>query len=137
MTDRTTPPPTSTERTDLADLVRDRMAELGIGLRPLAAASIDPENPAGGPLWTRPTLQNFLGDRKRIKAPGPAELRALAAALQLPLRDVQDAAAAQFFGMDALYSPDESVRAMVRNFEALGPEDRQKVIALMERFRNG
>ncbi|MFE0039464.1 XRE family transcriptional regulator [Streptomyces sp. NPDC059015] len=135
MTDKTTPPPIAPERTDLADLVRDRMAELGIGLRPLAAASIDPENPAAGPLWTRPTIQKFLSGGK-IKAPGPAELRALAAALQLPLRDVQDAAAAQYFGMDALYSSDGTVRAMVHDFEALSPEDRQKVIALMERFRN-
>lgn len=132
MTDERPPP---TERTDLADLVRDRMAANNISLRTLAAAAIDPEDPQAGPLWTRSTLANLLVGG-RVKPPRVPELRALAAGIALPLRSVQDAAAAQFFGMDAVYSPDEEVRTMVHHIAKLSPEDRRKIQALIDEFRN-
>ncbi|TFE42471.1 XRE family transcriptional regulator [Streptomyces sp. ICN441] len=133
-----TPPPTdsSEERTDLADLVRDRTAELGISVRALAAACIDPKEPEAGPLWTRSTLGNLLAG-ERVKPPRIPELRALAEGLKVPLLRVQDAAAAQFFGMDSVYSRDRKVRATVPGFNDLSPEDQRKVVELVERFRRG
>lgn len=136
MTDETTPPTDSSEeRSDLADLVQARMAELGIGLRPLAAASIDPEDPSAGPLWTRGTLSNLMAG-ERVKAPRLPELRALAAGLRLPLRALQDAAGAQFFGIDTVYADDQQTRVLLRHFDQLGEDDRAKVIAIMEALRH-
>lgn len=128
------PTDSSEERTDLADLVRAQMAELGIGLRPLAAASIDPEDPASGPLWTRGTLSNLLAG-ERVKAPRLPELRALSAALRLPLRAVQDAAGAQFFGIDTVYAEDQQTRVLLQHFDQLSEADRAKVIAMVEAYR--
>ncbi|NXY93478.1 XRE family transcriptional regulator [Streptomyces sp. BR123] len=116
-------------RTDLADLAQARMAELALSYRSLAASCVDPEEPQGGPLWTRGTLQNLINGK--IKAPGPAELRALAAGLDLPLRVVQDAAAAQYFDLDPVYGADQKVRAVVRHLADLSAEDLAKVEQLI------
>lgn len=114
------------QRTDLADLVRVRMEELGLSYRGLPALCIDPKAPDAGPLWTRGTVEN-LAKRRVIKAPKPAELRALAAGLSLPLRLVQEAAAAQFFGIETVWSEEDDVRLLVRDYRALGPEDRERL----------
>jgi hypothetical protein len=140
----TRPTDSSGRRTEFADLVRKRMEELSVSVRALAARCIDP-NPELqpvpqqerelGPLWSRGTLQNLING-ERVKAPGPAELRALAAGLKLPLRLLQDAAAAQYFDRDAVYTPDARVRAMIAHFEELSEEDQLKVLRLMESWRD-
>ncbi|WP_236241188.1 XRE family transcriptional regulator [Streptomyces sp. CC228A] len=129
-------------RTDLTDLTRERMTELGISVRTLAARTIDPHpelQPKGesrtGPLWTRATLQNLLSGTK-AKAPTPAELRALAAGLELPMRAVQDAAIGQWFERDVFYTSDATVRTIVHHAEELSEEDRRKVLEIIEEFRN-
>lgn len=132
MTDETTPPTdSSSDRTDLLDLVRARMKDLGVSARALAIKIIDPEDPDAGPVWSRPTCANFLTG-KPVKPPKLPELRALASALDLPLRDVQNAAAAQYFGMDAVYSPDGKGRALLHRIKNLSPEDQQKVQAFID-----
>lgn len=122
-------------RTDLSDLVRTRLDELGFGTRTLAAACIDPENPNAGSLWTRGTLDNLRAG-VRIKAPEFGELRALAAGLRLPVELLQEAAGSQYFGIDTVWSPDGKVRALVVGFLDMDPEDQDKVLALMESRRS-
>ncbi|AYA18624.1 transcriptional regulator [Streptomyces alfalfae] len=85
------------ERADLSDLVRDRMAELGKGVRTIADATVDPENPDAGPQYKRGTLDNLINNRG-VKPPTEAQLRGLQAALDVPLVALQRAASAQFFG---------------------------------------
>ncbi|MFF3497428.1 XRE family transcriptional regulator [Streptomyces sp. NPDC002795] len=87
----------TTRRTDLSDLVRDQMKERGLGYRTLAEAAIDPEHPELGPLYTKSTIENLIKNRG-VKAPTEGQLRALAAALHLPVSALQRAASAQFFG---------------------------------------
>ncbi|WP_432124086.1 XRE family transcriptional regulator [Streptomyces sp. C10-9-1] len=135
-----TPPPK--RRADLEDLARERLAELGISIRALASRTIDPNpelQPEGerreGPLWNRETLRNLLNGVK-AKAPTPAELRALAAGLEVPLRAVQDAAIGQWFESDVIYTSDATVRAIVYRAEELSEEGRRKVLELIEEFRN-
>lgn len=86
-----------TERTELSDLVRDRMAELGKGVRTIADATIDPDDPGAGPQYKRGTLDNLINNRG-VKPPTEAQLRGLQVALGLPLVALQRAASAQFFG---------------------------------------
>ncbi|MFJ9128875.1 XRE family transcriptional regulator [Streptomyces sp. NPDC102340] len=87
----------ATERTDLSDLVRDRMAELGLGLRTLADRTTDPESPDAGPQWKRQSLGNLVNNALS-KAPTAAQLRGLAVGLELATSVVQRAASAQYFG---------------------------------------
>lgn len=121
-------------RTDLSDLVRQRMEQLGQSFRTLADACIDPEAPGAGPLWKRTTIDS-LSKGQRIKAPDFPQLRALAAGLQLPLGVVQEAAGSQFFGIDTVWSADGKVRALVVGFSDMDAEDQEKVLALMESRR--
>lgn len=118
-------------RTDFTDLVRARMADLNFGSRTLAAACIDPEDPDAGPLWTRSTLDNLLNGR-RIKPPEFPQLRALAVGLQVHITVVQEAAGAQFLGIDSVWSQDGKARALVLGFREMTPEDQAKVLALIE-----
>ncbi|MFE5662420.1 hypothetical protein ACFQ7W_00620 [Streptomyces niveus] len=123
-----------TERTELSDLVRDRRAELGLSYRKLADACIDPKAPANGPLWKFGLLER-LEKRFAVSPPQLPELRALAAGLKLPLWQVQDAAGAQFLGITTVWTDD--VRAMVRDYEALTPDDRERLRLLMEAWKRG
>lgn len=123
-----------TGRTDLSDLVSRRMEERGVSFRALAEECIDPEEPVAGPLWRRTTL-DALSKGQRVKAPDLAQLRALAHGLRVPLSRVQEAAGAQFLGIDTVWSPDGRVRALVEGFRDMDPEDQEKVLALMESRR--
>ncbi|MFD3614413.1 XRE family transcriptional regulator [Streptomyces sp. NPDC058676] len=123
-----------TARTDLSDLVRDRMEELDISYRTLASLCIDPENPDEGPLWGRSTLDK-LSKGERITPPDYPQLRALAAGLQVALGRVQEAAGSQFLGVDTVWSEDGKVRALVHEFREMDEEDQEKVRALMQSWR--
>ncbi|MFF9894908.1 hypothetical protein [Streptomyces longispororuber] len=108
-----------TMRTDLSDLVRDRMEELGLSYRTLADACVDPKHPENGPLWKRSTLEN-LAKGRGVKAPTDAQLRALHAGLDYPLLAIQRAAAAQFFGLvSERWTGSEDVRLLLARIDEL------------------
>ena len=120
------------ERTDLSDLVRHRRAELRLGLRGLAERCIDPQNPAAGSLWTRTTLSTL--ETGKIKPPRLPELRALARGLDLQLGKVQDAAGAQFFGIDTMWSASGEARAFVERADRMTPDQRAQLMRLIDAF---
>ena len=119
-------------RTHLSDFVRDRRAELGLSLRGLEARCVDPETGEDG--LVKYSWIDRLEKRQPVIPPQLPELRALAAGLQLPLSVIQDAAGAQFFGIDSLRDQSGEVRAMVAHAEGLSPEDQAKVAAIVEAF---
>ena len=128
-------------RTDLGDLVRTRMEELGFGLRTLAAACVDPHRPDAGPLWTRGTLENLIKGRV-IKAPTEVQLIALAGALNLPEMAVKRAAAAQFLGMTERWNENHDTRVLIARIEELDKEgieelDELAQIVFRRRARQG
>lgn len=118
-------------RTQLSDLVRSRRAEMGLSLRGLEARCVDPENSSAGPQLKYSWIDR-LEKHAPVIPPQLPELRALAAGLQLPLRMVQEAAGAQFLGIDALWSPSGDVRALVQHVESLSEDDRAKILAIAE-----
>lgn len=124
----------TTGRTDLSDLLRSRKEELGISIRDLVAACVDPEDRAAGPLYRRTTLDNLMKG-EGVKAPTFAQLRALHEGFRLPLGLVQEAAGSQFLGIDTVWSADRKVRTLVHEFQDLDSEDQARVMALMESWR--
>ncbi|MFF1417442.1 XRE family transcriptional regulator [Streptomyces sp. NPDC058280] len=126
----------SQSRTDLSDLVRDRRAELGLSLRRLADRCIDPEDPQADALWKFGVIDR-LEKALPVIPPQLPELRALAAGLRLPLGLIKEAAGAQFFGIDTVWSEDRETRAMVHDYQAMSPEDQERVRALMRTWSSG
>ncbi|MFF7259526.1 XRE family transcriptional regulator [Streptomyces sp. NPDC008159] len=123
-----------TGRTDLSDLLSSRKEALGKSYRELEAACFDPDDRESGPLWKRGTLENLL-KRGSTKPPTFAHLKALAHGFELPLGQVQEAAGAQFFGIDTVWAEDDSVRALVHDFRGMSPEDQEWVRAIVQSRR--
>lgn len=123
------------QRSELADLVRRRRAELGISLRTLAERAIDPEPSPGEPAeqvkfgWI-----SKLENGKPTDAPSEAQLRALGAGLELPARVLQQAAAAQYLGLAEVWSGDQNARVLVARIEEMSPEDLAQLAAIAETF---
>ncbi|MGW5736955.1 MULTISPECIES: XRE family transcriptional regulator [Streptomyces] len=121
-------------RTDLSDLVRTRRAELGLSLRALAARCIHPDAPDGGPVvdhnWIDRLEKNVL---KEI--PDYDRLAGLSVGLQVPLSLVQEAAGAQFWRVDTVWSDDHEARALVHDYKGMTPEDQRRVRALIASWR--
>lgn len=124
-----------TARTDLSDLVRNRRAELALSLRALAARCINPDAPDAGPVvdhnWIDRLEKNLLRE-----IPDYGRLAGLHAGLQVPLGLVQEAAGAQFFGIDTVWSDDDEVRALVHDYRDMSPEDQAWVRAIVQSRRD-
>lgn len=118
-------------RWDLSDLVADRLDVLQLSYRAAEAISADPLGKEDGLLWKRGTLEN-LAKRRGIKAPSAGQLRALAHITQMPLRAIQDKAAAQFFDMDTVTSEDGEARLMAQRFAELSPDDQERLRVIVE-----
>lgn len=120
------------QRTDFADLVRERRAALQISVRKLAEQSVDPDT------GTQPVKFGWLSKLERglsTEAPPPAVLRGLAVGLSLPLRVLQEAAAAQYLGMTPfIWSQDRTVRVLAARIEEMTEEERQQLADIAETF---
>lgn len=124
------------QRTDFADLVRQRRAELGISIRKLADRSIDPDpEPGADPA---PVKFGWLGKLERganTDPPSPAVLRALSVGLETPLRILQEAAAAQYLHLGApIWSQDRSTRVLAARIEEMTAEERRQLAEIAETF---
>jgi transcriptional regulator with XRE-family HTH domain len=124
--------PTHTERTDLSDLVRKRRAELRLSLRALEQRTADPGT--GEPAVKYGWLNNLEKAAPNLTPPRLPVLDALAKALELPLGRLQDAAGAQFFGIDTVWSASGEARALVTRADQLSPEQREQIYRLIDMF---
>ena len=107
------------ERTDLSDLLRNRMVELGLSYRTAAPLTIDPQRPEDGPLYKRGTLENLIKNQV-ARAPSEPQCRALHAAFRLPLIAIQRATAAQYQGYIAeRWNRSEKARVLVARIDEM------------------
>lgn len=122
-------------RTHLSDLVRERRAELRLSLRAVE------EHPGNRDADGRPLIKRGWLDRLEkclpVIPPQVPELTALAAALSLPLGRLQDAAGAQFLGIDVVWSTSGEARALVEHAERLTPAQREQLARLLAAFERG
>lgn len=113
----------------LSDLVKRRRAELGLSLRKLAEGCVY----AGEQRWTRSTLDNL--EKRRTLAPKPPDLHALANGLQLPVRQIQDAAGEQFLGIKTTDAyGDGRVRVLAHRAGSISEEHLERLIAIADTF---
>ncbi|WP_229900406.1 helix-turn-helix domain-containing protein [Streptomyces capoamus] len=119
------------QRTDFADLVRQRRAELGLSVRRLADQSLDPETGTQARFgWISKVERGESTD-----APPAAVLRALAAGLSLPLRVLQEAAAAQYLDLESfVWSQDRTTRVLAAHIEEMTEEERRQLADIAESF---
>lgn len=116
-------------RTDLSDLVRARRRELRLSLRAVQDRTADPDT--GEPLLKYSWIDR-LEKGQPVIPPQYLQLRALAAALETPLGRIQDAAGAQFFGIDSVWSESREARALVRRADRMTPEQLEQLMRLLD-----
>lgn len=118
--------------TRLSDLVADRRAELRLSLAKLADRCIDPDT--GIQEWKTGRLYR-LEKRLPVENLTPERIRALANGLDLPAREVQDAAGEQFFGVQTVESQrEERVRLLAARADSISMEDLDRLLAIAETF---
>lgn len=122
------------ERTQLRDIVNERKEELGLGYERLAARCIDPES---GEQTVKSSWLHRLATGKPVEAPNYETLRGMAAGLDVPVGVLQDAASAQFFGVDPVFSETAEGRAFLADADRLTPAQRAAVRALMRSMTEG
>lgn len=118
-------------RAQLRDLVRERKATLGLSFEKLAARCIDPDT---GEQTIKSSWLHRLATDLSVQAPDLPQLRGLAAGIQVPLYRVQDAAGAEFFGIDTVWSASGEARALVQRADRMTQEQREQLMRLLDTF---
>ncbi|MGW1437263.1 XRE family transcriptional regulator [Streptomyces griseus] len=118
------------QRAELSNLVRGRRAELGISLRQLEERAVDPASGVQAKFGWISKLENG----RPTEAPSEDVLLALAVGLQLPVRVVQEAAAAQYLGMTEIRTQSEAARLLVARVEEMTDDDLAQLAAIAETF---
>lgn len=115
-------------RTQFADLIRQRRAELNESLDTFAKKAVDPvsgERVKRGWIYRLETGEN-------VTPPGVEELRALRAACELPMERLQDAAGQQFHGVDPLKGASAEATAYVRKLDKVPADQRNNLMRLID-----
>lgn len=115
-------------RTQFADLIRRRRAELNESLDTFAKKALDP---VSGLRVTRGWIYR-LETGETVTPPAIRELRALAEACELPLEQLQDAAGQQFHGVDPLEGASAEATAYVRKLDQLPADQRERLLRLID-----
>jgi transcriptional regulator with XRE-family HTH domain len=115
-------------RTQFADLIRKRRAELNKGLNAFAEKAVDP---VSGVRVTRGWIYR-LETGEPVTPPVYEELCALAAACELPVEALQDAAGSQFHGVDPLVGGSSEAKAYVHKLDQLPQEQRDQLLRLID-----
>lgn len=126
--------PARSERTQLGDLVRDRKTELGLSYERLAHRAVDPES---GQRTVTGSWLHRLVNGMPVVPPDLPQLRAIAAAIEVPLGRVQDAAGFQFFGIDTVWSASGQARALVERADRLTDAQLEQLMRLLDAFAEG
>lgn len=128
-------PKTTAGRTQLRDIVVRRKEELGLGYQRLAARCIDPES---GEQTIKSSWLHRLATGETVEAPDYGMLRGMAAGLEVPVGALQDAASAQFFGVQRIaFSESAEAQAFLADADRLTSAQREAIRALMRSLTEG
>jgi transcriptional regulator with XRE-family HTH domain len=118
---------------ELLDLVRTRRLELGLSYAGLAAVSVDP---ASGAKPSAAWLHR-LETSEPVIPPSRGLLSALSVGLQLPLARLQEAAAAQFFGLQTSWERSGDASAVLADLAQLPEHQRRAFLKLIRAVAQG
>jgi transcriptional regulator with XRE-family HTH domain len=123
------------ERTQFRDIVVQRKEELGLGYERLAARCIDPET---GTQTVKSSWLHRVATGENVEPPKYEMLRGMAAGLEVPVSVLQDAASAQFFGVQKVtFSETAEAQAFLEDADRLTDAQREAVRALMRSLTEG
>jgi transcriptional regulator with XRE-family HTH domain len=114
----------------LSDTVRTRRAELGLSLRAAEERCVDPET---GAIVGRNYIDRLEKNVGNLQPPTPAQLRGLAAGLDIPLAMLQAGAGRQFYEISTEALSDGTLAFAARLAE-LEPDERDRFLAMLEAF---
>ncbi|MFD9069763.1 hypothetical protein [Streptomyces lasiicapitis] len=121
--------------TPFADLVREALRPDGMTYRKLAERMVDPET--GYAISSSTVFKVSKGQAIRVER---RVIRAFAAGLGLPLRDVQLAAAAEYIGLvadDPVHGSTQEAAVVVAHVPGLAAKDMDKVREVLAQFASG
>ncbi|MFF8679557.1 hypothetical protein ACF07F_16760 [Streptomyces sp. NPDC015237] len=124
----------ATGRTQLRDIVAERKEALGLGYQKLAARCLDPES---GEQVVKASWLHRLVTGEPVEAPGYEMLRGMAAGLDVKVALLQDAASAQFFGTERVFSESAEAQAFLEDADRLSPQQREAIRTLMRSLTEG
>lgn len=120
--------PDTPPRSQFADLIRRRRAELGLSLVNFAARAVDSETGE----QVKSGWVHRLEKGEPVTPPQLPELRALALAAELDLEELQDAAGQQFHGVDPVWGSSGAAKAYVRRMERMSPKQREQLMRFLD-----
>lgn len=122
-------------RTQFRDIVVQRKEELGLGYERLAARCIDPET---GVQTVKSSWLHRVATGENVEPPRYEMLRGMAAGFGVPVGVLQDAASAQFFGVQRIaFSESAEGQAFLEDADRLTPAQREAIRALMRSLTEG
>lgn len=127
-------PKAAGERTQFRDIVVQRKEELGLGYERLAARCIDPVK---GQQTVKSSWLHRLATGETVEPPKVEMLRGMEAGLGVPLAVLQDAASAEFFGAQKVFSESAEAQAFLEDADRLTPAQRAAIRALMKSLTEG
>jgi hypothetical protein len=128
-------PRKTSERTQFRDIVVQRKEALGLGYERLAARCIDP---ATGEQTVKSSWLHRLATGENVEPPKYEMLLGMAAGLEVPVGVLQDAASAQFFGVQkVVFSETAEAQAFLEDADRLTETQREAVRALMRSLTQG
>lgn len=121
-------------RTQFRDIVAERKEALGLGYQRLAARCIDPES---GEQVVKSSWLHRVVTGEPVEPPTYEMLRGMEAGLGVAPGVLQDAASAQFFGVEKVFSESAEGQAFLEDADRLTAQQREAIRALMRSLSSG
>ncbi|MEU3280525.1 hypothetical protein [Streptomyces antibioticus] len=124
----------ATARTQFRDVVAERKGALGLSYVNLAARCL---HPVTGKQTVKHAWLHRVATGLPVEAPDYDMLLGMSAGLQVDIDVLQDAASAQFFGAQKVFSESAEGRAFLEDADRLSPAQREAIQALMRSLVQG
>ncbi|MEV7140702.1 hypothetical protein [Streptomyces tauricus] len=124
----------ATGRTQFRDIVVERKSALGLSYMNLAAKCLHPET---GEQTVKHAWLHRVATGQPVEAPDYDMLLGMHVGLEVDIDVLQDAASAQFFGAQKIFSESADGRAFLEDADKLTPAQREAVRNLMRSLSEG
>ncbi|MEV0525980.1 hypothetical protein AB0I66_21325 [Streptomyces sp. NPDC050439] len=124
----------ATQRTQFRDIVVARKEALNLSYAKLAARCIHPDT---GVQTVKDSWLHRVATGETVQAPDFDMLLGMAEGMEVDIDVLQDAASAQFFGSQKVFTESAEAKAFLEDADRLTPAQREAVQALMRSLAEG